>query len=61
MTARELAHLIGQRVLLPLGGLRVEVEIRDAREVFGRIDVLVSPVAGEGEVWKEFSPTGGVA
>ena len=26
-------------------------KIRDCREVFGRVDLLVSPVNGEGEKW----------
>lgn len=32
-------------------GLRVQVRILESRRVFGRIDLLVSPVAGSGQAW----------
>ena len=51
MTAAAGAKLIGRRALLRTSGLAVEVEIRDAREVFGRTDVLVIPSAGAGSAW----------
>lgn len=52
MTGRELVNLIGQQgTLRSLDGLSVAVQIVDARENFGRIDVLVSPTAGEGTAW----------
>ena len=34
-----------------LPGLRVNVRVLDARSKFGRVDLLVSPVAGTGAEW----------
>jgi hypothetical protein len=31
--------------------MAVAVEVIDSREVFGRVDVLVKPVSGSGEMW----------
>ena len=44
MTATELASLIGQTgTLTTTEGFKVQVIILDARDMFGRTDVLVSP------------------
>jgi hypothetical protein len=55
MTALEQQRLIGMQGLLRLqegsGVIRVRVTIKDAREAFGRLDVLVEPVDGEGTTW----------
>lgn len=37
--------------MVKLGGLTIEVKIIDRRQVWGREDVLVTPVAGEGRRW----------
>lgn len=52
MTAREARAMLDQVGILDLGGLRVEVLIVDVREVYGRVDFLVTPIAGSGQVWK---------
>lgn len=52
MTAREARAMLGQTGTLELGALRIEVKIVDLREVYGRVDFLVTPVAGSGQVWK---------
>lgn len=55
MTSAKLAKLVGKngvaRLVAGSTTLQVEVEIRDARSAFGRLDVLVRPIAGEGEAW----------
>jgi hypothetical protein len=62
------APLVGQRRLLPfyfgtpVGLLpdampTLEVEILEARELFGRLDVRVRPVAGTGEAWVMYKRT----
>ena len=52
MTVREMAALVGRRAdLLSVGLLTFTVEVRDVRRVFNRVDYLVGPVAGSGEVW----------
>ncbi len=55
MTTTELAALIGRRGLLrdglPARAMAYPIVIRDARERFGRLDLLVEPVDGTGEGW----------
>lgn len=56
MTPKDRESYIGQRATLPVpmrdgSELRVAVKIMDARDSFGRIDVLVSPENGSGEAW----------
>ena len=55
MSVAELAGLVGRSGLLDLTSdrvaLSVAVVIHDAREVFGRRDVLIEPVAGRGRAW----------
>lgn len=38
---------------LAVDNLRVQVKITDARMRFGHLDLLVTPVAGDGERWIE--------
>ena len=56
MTAREIAALLDKTATLTFversgGKLEVPVRITNAREAWGRIDVLVTPVDGSGEAW----------
>lgn len=51
MTAKDLAQSIGRRGTLTVDSLTLTVDIRDARQVFGRVDYLVTPVDGGGEQW----------
>ena len=51
MTARELAAYVGRVVLLRASGLDVEVTVLDARRVFNRVDLLVTPVQGGRSNW----------
>lgn len=60
MSAAELARFIGKKGLARLvashavsGVVKVPVIVKDARSMFGRVDLLVTPVGGEGEVWMD--------
>lgn len=46
-TAAEMARYIGRRGLADVGGMRVEVEVTDARERFGQVDLEIIPTAGD--------------
>jgi len=43
--------LIGKTGTMMHGGLTIQVKISDVRELWGRLQALVSPVAGSGSVW----------
>lgn len=51
---KELRKLIGKKgaafIYVELS-MRVQVTIQDVRSAFGRIDALVTPVAGDGQKW----------
>ena len=51
--APDLASYRDRLGLIKVDNMRVEVKIRDARLRFGHLDLLVTPVAGEGERWVE--------
>jgi hypothetical protein len=55
MTAQELARYVGKQADWAPYGVRgtctVRITIKDARAMFGRIDLLVAPVAGTGITW----------
>lgn len=53
MTNAELAAFVGREGLITFDGgkLTIEVHSKDAREVYGRLDILVEPVAGTGQAW----------
>lgn len=57
MSAAELAKYIGRsgtallRSSSSSDALVVEVRVIDAKSAFGRIDLLVEPVAGSGKAW----------
>lgn len=51
MSTRDLAQLIGCRAFYRIGALRVAVEILDVRNAYGRLDLHVVPVEGEGSAW----------
>lgn len=60
MSGAALARFIGKEGLARLvastngkGSVLVPVKVKDARSVFGRVDVLVSPIGGEGELWMD--------
>jgi hypothetical protein len=54
-TANDMYPMIGQVGDLYVGDLaelRFAVRVVDVRQRFGRIDVLVTPLAGDGQAWK---------
>jgi hypothetical protein len=42
---------IGMTASVDLDGLLVQVKVLDTKQVFGRLDVKVTPVKGSGEKW----------
>lgn len=52
MTAKELNDYIGREGLWlsPLG-LKIPVKILDARSAYGRFELKVTPLFGDGEAW----------
>tara|TARA_Y100000310_G_scaffold225593_1_gene227600 strand:- start:558 stop:761 length:204 start_codon:yes stop_codon:yes gene_type:complete len=51
MTARESAAYIDRTGHLRCDDLSVDVLVVDARQVWDRVDVKVTPVSGTGEQW----------
>lgn len=52
MTIREMADLLNsEHVVVRLEKLDVACKVKDIREVWNRVDVLVTPVNGSGEQW----------
>lgn len=51
MTNAKLAEFVGREGILSIDKLGVLVRSLDAREVYGRLDILVEPVAGTGKAW----------
>ncbi len=44
---------VGKKGVFAVGGIKVQVEIVDYKNSYGRDRWLVKPVAGSGEVWTE--------
>lgn len=58
MTAKEMREAyLGREGMLVVpgnpGALHLPVRVKDARVVWGRLDLLVAPVGGSGESWIE--------
>lgn len=52
LTAEELRSFIGRSGSYQAReGITFDVIVQDAREAYGRLDLLVSPVAGKGQAW----------
>lgn len=52
MNTLEMMPAIGRRVdWQPVPGILVRVEIINVRQVYGRVDLEISPVAGNGRKW----------
>lgn len=41
--------------LYNMNGMLFPVRVLDARKVWGRVDILISPLGGSGETWVEAS------
>jgi hypothetical protein len=52
-TTAELAKFIGKTGLWRVGGggILVAVSVKDVRKNYGRIDLLIKPLSGQGETW----------
>lgn len=49
---KEIIDTIGKEVNLKVeNDIIIKVIVKDVRKVWGRIDFLIEPVAGEGEKW----------
>jgi len=51
MSAKELTQYVGKLGGYRVGELRVNVRILDARVSFGRLDLEIAPIAGNGAQW----------
>lgn len=51
LSAKDLTKFVGRTGTMPIGLLRIPVEIVDARSRYGSIDVQVIPVGGQGSQW----------
>lgn len=57
MSTQDIIKLVGHQTgnkdyaLLKIDGFQVVVTILDARAVFGRVDCLVTPAQGAGQMW----------
>ena len=47
----EISKVIGSIASYKGAGITFEVKIIDARVVYGRVDYLIAPIAGTGDVW----------
>jgi hypothetical protein len=60
MTAHEQKKAIEDRTVNGVGfvqfdKMRIKVKVIDSRKSFGRDDVLITPVAGDGEQWVDLT------
>jgi hypothetical protein len=55
-TKNKVLSTVGKKGSISVGGFRVEVEVIDYKNSYGRDRYLVSPVAGSGEIWTEQNP-----
>jgi hypothetical protein len=54
MGARELAAYIDRTGLASIAvsdGIKIPVKVKDARSIFGRTELKVTPIGGSGETW----------
>ena len=51
MTHADALALVGSGAYYQAKGMKVEVRIWEVRSAFGRIDALITPVAGSGQAW----------
>lgn len=52
LSAEELASFVGRTGHYQArAGMTVEIRVTNARESYGRLDLLVAPIAGTGEAW----------
>ena len=49
----KIEQYVGKTASIEVNGLKVQVNIKDVKNTYGRDRYLVSPVKGSGEVWVE--------
>jgi hypothetical protein len=59
-TVQTLLKLVGKEgtILTGVGSITVPIKILDARFRFGRVDLLVVPLSGNGEAWVDWNRIG---
>ena len=58
LTVTDLTDFVGTtRAWIINNDVTVDVEVLSARQVFGRIDLLIEPVAGRGTTWVALTTT----
>lgn len=50
---KEIQEYVGKEAFVSFGIIRVKVIIKDVKNTYGRNRYLVSPIAGDGEIWIE--------
>ena len=55
MTATDMIPAVGHTLTVRLDGLCIEVHVKDVRYVWGKPQLLVTPLAGSGAKWIELS------
>ncbi len=55
MTANELGENVGREGTwtTPIASIKIRVKILDARQIFGRLELKVTPLGGTGEAWAQ--------
>ncbi len=53
MDYAKIAKVIGSKVTIELGGLKVAVKVLNYKNSYGRDRWKVTPVSGSGEIWVE--------
>jgi len=56
MGTKDKVAKVGSRGTIFVGGFKIQVEIVDYKQSYGHDRWLVTPIAGEGEVWTEQEP-----
>ena len=54
-TAKQMHVAIGQQVNIKMESLQVTCEVKDVKNSYGRVRLLVFPLCGSGEQWIEMS------
>lgn len=55
MTANELGQYVNREGTwsTPIGSIQIRVRVIDARQIFGRLELKITPLAGSGEAWAQ--------
>jgi hypothetical protein len=55
LTANELNEYVNREGTwaAPIADLKIRVKVIDARQIFGRLELKITPLAGSGEAWAQ--------